>query len=249
MATAAITSYGAALSIAATAVAQLDRIGGIKVTAPVVDATGHDSTSGWDELIASGRKRGEPIPIHGKLKVADTNGQVALKTALVAGTLSAIVITFPTTITSTWTFSAYVEDFEIEEMGLDGTCGFNATLRPSGVMTWGITASTGMSALTGVEENAGAALTFNPTFAIGTYTYAVSVNTASSYVKFTPTAASHTITITNSFDSSESTVATGNQSGELDLGAAATITTFTIKVVETGKAAKTYTVVVSRPAP
>jgi len=241
----AITQYGAAMSIGGTAVAQLDEIGEVKIAHKLLEATAHDSTSGWEELIPSGRKSVSAIPIKGRLKVSDTNGQVALKTALVAGTLSAIVITFPTAITATWSFNAYVEDFSTGALGQDGVAEFTATLRVSGVPTLAITASGGISGLSGIEENAGGALTFNPTFATGTYDYVVAVNTASTYIKLTPTAASHTITISNGTTSQS--VTSGAQSGEIDLGAAGTVTTVTITVYETGKAAKVYTIHVSRP--
>ena len=104
-----------------------------------------------------------------------------------------------------------------------------------------ITYSNNLSGLTGIEEEVGGALTLVPTFAGGTYEYAVTVNTASTYIKLTPAAASGVITVNGN------TVSTGTETGEIPLGAAGSITTVTIKVKETDKIARNYTLTVMRP--
>jgi hypothetical protein len=100
-----------------------------------------------------------------------------------------------------------------------------------------------MSALSLADTNG--ALTPIPTFVIGTFLYTFSVLTASAWVKFTPTAANHTITIVCGTQSE--TITSGSQSGAITLGSAGTVTTITITVQETAKVAKTYTFYVTRP--
>lgn len=243
-ASSAIAGFGAAFSWNSQTVGEITEIGGLKVSAKFIDITNLSSPDGFEEQKPTLLK-GENLSIKGNFIASDTNGQQAMLTDFLAKTSRTGVITFPTAITATWTFTGYIANFEITGLSNDGKVEFSAEIAITGKPTLAIGASTGMSNLTGIEENAGGALTFNPTFAIGTYLYAVAVNTASTYIKLTPTAASHTITISNG--TSEQTVTSGAQSGEIDLGSAGTVTTITVKVYEAGKTTKTYTIYVSRP--
>ncbi|MDD4986686.1 MAG: cadherin-like beta sandwich domain-containing protein [Dehalococcoidales bacterium] len=158
------------------------------------------------------------------------------------------VITFPASVIGTFTFIGYLASFEIAGFTIDGSLEFIAEIAINGEPALALTASGGLSALTGIEENAGAALDFIPDFANSIYLYTVAVNTASTYVKFTPTATAHTITILNGYDGSTTTVASGNQSGPLALGGANTVTKFTITATETGKVSMVYVIYVTRAA-
>jgi len=247
MTTAAKSGFGATLTWNGQLVAEIFEIGGLKISSEFKDVTSHSSTNRFREKIATLLKA-ENIPIKGNFIYDDINGQVAMITDCKNQASRTAIITFPTAISGTWTLTAYLANIEITGFGIEGSIEFNAELEPTGEPTLSLTASGGLTGLAGVEENAGSALDFIPNFANGTYVYTVAVNTASGYVKFTPTAASHTITITNGFDSSVVTVASGAQSGELPLGAANTVTLFTIKCYETGKVAKEYKVYVTRAA-
>jgi predicted secreted protein len=236
-------AFGTTLSWNSQALAEVVNLTGPSMKADAKEMTSHDSTGGFREYL-SGLKDGGEITLDLNFVPGDTNGIIALVADYKAGTARTAVITGPTAAAFTWTATAIVTSVE-PSFPFDDKLGISVTLKLTGVPVMAVTASTGMASLTGIEENTGAALTFNPTFAIGTLSYVVAVNTASTYIKLTPTAGSHTITISNG--TSEQTVTSGAQSGEIDLGSAGTITTVTVKVKETGKMAKTYTIYVSRP--
>jgi len=235
--TGAISQYGSTLQIAGYTVAQVEDIGEIKISHKMSDASAHDS-GGWGEVIPSGSKSAATIAIKGRCKPGDTNGQVALRAALVAGTLSAIVITDSTGVISA-SFNGYVEDWAWGGLSQTGDAiEFSCTLHPSGVITQGITASNNVTALTITTA------TLYPIFAAGTYAYTATSTGAS--VTVTATFAAGTATVTNgtSTVALTSTVA----SAALALGVAGTVTTITIVVTETGKVAKTYIINIAKTA-
>ena len=140
-------------------------------------------------------------------------------------------------------------DFETDDPKTGDMINFSAELTIVGKPTLAITASTGMSALSAVDSTG--ALTLFPTFAIGTFQYTATTSAAATWVKFTPTAASHTITI-NSYTNAgvlleTTSVTSGNQSSAM-VSTDATIVKYIITVQETGKSAKNYTIFVSNPA-
>ncbi len=245
MTTSAEKAFGTQITRNGTVIAELASIGPAGKTLETQDVTTHQSANGYREFIGTLKDGGE-IALAGNFIKGDTNGQVGLETDLENRTVQSFVITFAGTA-ATWTFSALVTKFQIEDMTPDGKQGFTATLRVTGKPVLAITASGGLTGLTGIEENAGGAITFVPAFLAGTTTYAVSVNTASTWIKLTPTAAAHTITISNG--TSSQTVTSGAQSGEIDLGAADSVTTVTITATESGKVAQVTTIYVTRPAP
>lgn len=240
----AISSVGVTLTRAGNAIAELTKIGGIELKRDLIDVTNFDSE--YREFILGFIDPGE-VQIEGNFLAGDTSGQIALKSDLITGTAVAFVITFPTSITATWSFNGVVSSFKIGDMVTADKIPFSATIKVTGEPTLAITASTGAATITGVEENGGAALTFLPTYAIGTFTYTTTVNTASDWIKLTVTAASHTIYVSID-DGDETLLTTGVQSGELTIGAAGTVTKVEIRVYESAKTAKTYTIYVSRPA-
>lgn len=243
MTTSALGAFGAVLTWNSQPIAEIINISGPKITIETKDVTSHSSPSSFKEFIP-GLADGGEVSIEGNFIPGDTNGQIAFINDAVARMARTAVITLPTAAATSWTFTGIITSLEFTAPH-DDKLGFSATIKITGVPVKGVTASAGMSALTGIEENAGAALTFLPAFAIGTFIYTTTVNTNSDWVKLTPTAAAHTITIT--VGGADSVVASGAQSGELALGAAGTVTTITIKVQESDHVAKTYTLHVSRP--
>jgi len=234
-------AFGTTLGIGAVLIAEVKRIGGPSQRADTIDVSSHDSPNQFREFIA-GLKDGGEISIEGSFIVGSA-GQVALNTNLQDGSIDTYVLTFPAAMATTWTFDALVTALNTDAPH-DAAATFTATLKVTGKPTLGITPSTGMATLTGIEENTGAALTFVPAFSISKFTYVVSINTASTWVKFLPTAAAHTITIL--YSGLSVPVVSGNLTGALAV-VDGVVTTFIIRVQETGCAPKDYTVYVGTP--
>ena len=235
-------AFGTTLMRVDVPIAELTNIGGPSLSADTIDATSHDSlviASGYREFIQGLRNGGE-ISIEGNFIPANP-GQVALKTDFDDGSLVAYTITFPAVMATTWTFSAIVTALETSSP-FDDKASFTATLKVSGKPSLNVTASAGMSALTGNSYPTEAALVFVPTFAIGTFFYTCDVVSTKTYVRLSPTATGHTITINGSI------VTTETESGDITLGDEGTNTKITIIVWQAGKAKKTYIVWVTRAA-
>jgi hypothetical protein len=237
--------YGCTLTWATNVVGRLTSIGGVNLTAAKVDATTFASVDSYKEVLPGMLDPGE-VPIEGYFDPDDTLGQVALMTSFNARTIGAWTITFPTEIsTAAWAGNAYVIGLAIGALTLEGMIPFTAVLAITGKPVLSITASGGMTAFAGIEENAGAALDLVPNFLAGILTYTATVNTASTWVKLTVTAAAHTITVT--VLGVTHTLVTAVQSDALVIGAANTVTELVITCKETGKVAKVYSLFVSRP--
>jgi len=225
---------------------ELTRIGSVNLTATKVDSTTLGSADYYKEFIPGLLDPGD-VEIEGLFRPDDA-GTILLKTDMEARTSQTFTIAFPTALsTTTWTGTAYITAFSAGDATPEGIIPFSATMSIVGKPTLGVTASTGMATCTIVDDVAGVPV-FVPVFAIGTFTYTIAVANTITWVKLTPTAAAHTITITNAFDSTSQTITTGNQSGELDLGAADTVTLLTVNVYESGKSAKNYYIYVARAA-
>ncbi len=243
MVTSGVIGQTTTLTWNSATVVELTSIGGVKVSTNMVDSTTFGTANNFTEAYP-GLLTASPIAIAGIFR-PDNAAQLAIINDQLSRTSRTAVISFPTTLsTTTWTATCYVSDFATGDVTTGEMITFTAELTIVGKPVLAITASTGMSALTATDSTG--ALTLFPTFAIGTFTYTASTGAAATWVKFTPTAASHTITITSSLGESE-VIASGAQSGAFTTTDAA-ITTYTIVVQETGKSAKTYTIVVSNPA-
>jgi len=229
--TAAIAAYGAVLARDGNTIAELTKIGPPKLKLDTAEVTNHQSSDSYREYIGTLLDGGD-VAIEGNFIVGDTNGQIGLITDMEAKTVQSFVLTFPTAVTATWTFSALVTAFEIGDMNHDGSVTFTATLKVTGKPTLANTASTGLTTPFFVISQS----------AVNVYTYVATVLTGVTSVTVTPTAAAGTITVNGN------TVATGVASSAITLGAAGSVTTITIVVTETGKTAKTYTIYLSRAA-
>ncbi len=245
MTTSAIIGKGAVFARAGNAIAELTAINGIDVTRGSVEATSHDSASGYQEFIP-GLKDGGEISLEGNFIAGDTNGQIALfNTDMESDALVAYTITFPTAITATFSFNGFVTKAPGIGLPIGDKIPFAATIKVSGKPTLSVTASNNITVLSGIEENTGAALDFVPNFAQATRTYNINVNTASTWIKVTATFAAGTCTVEVGGVVVQTLTSTV-QSGAITIGAADSLTDVLIKVKETGKVAVTYTLHVAR---
>lgn len=219
------------------ALAELTSIGGPSMKTDTIELTNHDSADTFREFVAGLRDGGE-VTIDGNFIPGDTNGQIALVTDMQAGTARQIVITGPTAAAFTWTFNAICTAFEPSHP-FDDKLSFSATFKVTGKPALSISASTGLTTpFFAISESA----VIVPSPANDVYEYVATVLTGITSVTCTPTATAGVITVNGN------TVATGEASSAIALGAAGSITTITIVVKETGKMAKTYTVKVARAA-
>lgn len=219
-------------------VSEITNIGGPQRTTDEEDVTSHDSPDGTEEVLMTLKRNGE-IPLEGNYDLTDVNGQLALETAYNEQTLGQCEIVLPGGIAS-FGFEAYVKGINTG-FPVNGKIPFNATIRPTGKFNFNVNPSGGLTALTGVDSDAGA-LAFIPAFNNAVYLYTVAVATGITFIKLTPTAAAHTIKINGA------AVTTAQESGEIALGAAGTNTEISIVAKETGKIEKTYKIIVARAA-
>lgn len=235
---------GTTISINATNIGVLTEISGPEITADTIDITTLDVTGGTRTFIQGFMDAGE-VTLKGFFDNVDT-GHAAVKAALDAGTTDTYIITFPSTIGATWTFSGVVTKFKAGDATLEDPIVFEATIKVSGLPVLGTTASAGLSAATFTQTDGSTALTaaaMTPTFATGTYIYGFTYTTQTSF-KVKMTGASHTIKCYVDGVYAE-TLTSGTAGTAIALGAAATKE---IKIIcyEAAKSPKTYTFMVSR---
>ena len=240
MTTAAKSTFGTKLIWNYRELAELISISGPTQKVDTIEVTSHDSASAFKEFIA-GMIGGGEITVEGNFIASDTYGQIVFNTDKQARNKRTIWIVMPMAVGAAWTAEAIATALEMSYPH-DGKLGLSATLAITGKPTLTVTQTTGMSGLTGIEETDSTALEISPAIAVGTYAYTCTVDTASSYVKLTPVAASHTIYIQGT------AVDTGVQSGEIALGAAGTDTVIFIMAYESAKAPRLYRLTVTRPA-
>jgi predicted secreted protein len=238
MASSAKSGKGTTLTRAGNLIAEITKIGGPKLSRDTIDVTNHDSVNDYKEKIA-GIKDGGDVSIEGNFIPGDSNGQIGLLTDFEAGTLQTFVLTLPTAMATTWTFTAIVKNIE-SEAPFDDKVPFKATLAISGKPVLGVTASAGFTTPF-LTASVG---TFIPAVAQATLSYVLNVVTGTTSITLTPTAAAGVIVVTANGVSQ--TVNSGAASTAITLGAAGSITVVTITVTETNKQPKTYTVNVAR---
>jgi len=233
MTTEAIAAFGVTLERDSNPIAEITNLSTPELSLDTVDVTSHDSPNTFKEFVGTVLDGGE-VAIEGNFIAGDTNGQVALLDDMLNKTKQSFVITFPTEITATWSFDAYVTKYKAGDFPVDGKVPFSSTLKITGKPTLAITAATGPTNIV-VTGNVSGALTLVPTYAAGTYEYAID-GTGDASVTVTVTAAgADAITVNGN------TVASGVPSGAIDL-TPDEITTITVIVSETGKVSKIYTI-------
>ncbi|MCK9569547.1 hypothetical protein M0R72_11460 [Candidatus Pacearchaeota archaeon] len=231
----AIAARGVTLTRDGNLIAEIDSISPPEVKRETIDSTNFDSADDAREFIA-GLIDGGEMSFEANFIAGDTDGQVALESDLESGEAVAFVITFPTSITATFSFNAIVTSFKLLQMKKGEKVSFSCTVKVTGLPALAIGASTGLT----TPFFSIATATVYPDPANDVYEY-VGVSTGVS-VTVTPTATAGVIKVNGS------TVATGVPSSAISLGDAGDITTITITVTETGKVTKTYTVLVAKTA-
>jgi len=127
------TLAGAALAT----VAQVTNIGGPSLSLDTVDVTCHDSTSGFEEVVATLLRGGEvslDIVYDPADDTHDATGGNGLITRMNAKRLTNFSLIFPNVATTTWAFDGYVTGFE-PSMPVDGALTATVTIKTTGPMT------------------------------------------------------------------------------------------------------------------
>lgn len=228
---------GTKLFIGANSVAELTSISGLEISGDTIETTTYDS-GGWRTFI-QGLKDGGEVSVSGFFFPGDTNGQKAVYDALISGASTNFSINFPATLGAQWTFSGIVTGFTTNP-DMEQSITFEATIKVSGQPALGLTASTGLSALS--LSGAG---TLSPTFANGKFVYSYTYATAAT-ITVTATAASHTILLYIDGVFSQ-TLTSGSASNAISF-AALDSKMLTIVASESGKTQKIYEVAVVRTA-
>jgi hypothetical protein len=236
MASTGKSAYGTTLTRNGNIVAEITELGGVSLTAGSIELTHLTSANGYKEFIQGFRDSGE-FTMKGNLIVGDTDGQVGLLTDFNAGTAYSYVMTFPTTITATWTFTGFPIAFATDPIAVDGKLGFSATIKITGKSTLAITASVNVTAL------AVTTATLTPVFAAATYAYVANATTTTTCT-MTATFAAGVATLTSGTAVQTLTSTIASASIALAVG----LNVVTISVQETGKTATVYTIWVFRTA-
>ena len=132
-------AYGTALykgTNTGTAYGQVVSISGPSLSLDTVDVTSHDSTSAWEEVVATILRSGE-ITLEIVYDPANATHKYAtggLLYDMVSRTAITLTLIFPDTATTEWTFSAFVTAFE-PSAPVDGALTASVTLKPTGVVT------------------------------------------------------------------------------------------------------------------
>ena len=231
-------ALGTTLSINGNAIAELTEINGLDLSADTIDTTTLDAADGHRTFIQGLKDAGE-VSLSGNFYPGDTNGQKALLTAFNNGTADTYIITFPTSMGATWTFTGIVTKYTTGA-GLEDAVSFEASIKVTGKPALGVTASTGLSAL----SLTGTAGDTTPDVAADTHYYTHTFTTDES-ITITVTAANHTIKLyVNDVYMQE--LASGSASAEITGFDAGTSKKLTVIAYESGKTPKVYTIVAVR---
>lgn len=123
-------SVGTILKIGTVVVGDLTKITPPERSTDSKEITTLAVTDGYKRFLP-GLIDGGEVSLTGFFVFTDA-GQVALETALDAGTTDAYSIVFPAVIGATFTFNAFVLKFKVNEADLDNPLGFEVTLKVSG---------------------------------------------------------------------------------------------------------------------
>lgn len=229
-------AFGTTLTWDSESVAGLTAINGVEVTADTTEVSNHLSSDAYKEYLVGMIEPGE-LSVEGQFDYTDTDGQHAMLTDLNARTAKTWTITFPSATGATWTGSGFLVGFKVGDATLDGAIPFSARIKLTGKPTFAVTASTGLTTpFFAISESA----VVTPDEAGDVYEYVATVLTGVTSVTVTPTATAGTITVDGN------TVATGEASSAITLGAAGSVTEIEIVVTEDDKSPVTYTIWVAR---
>lgn len=113
--TSGVSAFGTQYKIGGTAVAEVTSISGPGLSADVIDMTSHDSTTGYREFV-QGLKDGGEVSfdiIYVPAGVTHKNASGGLLWYYEQGGTAQHSIVFPDSATTTWTFDAFVTNFEV----------------------------------------------------------------------------------------------------------------------------------------
>lgn len=240
--TSGFSAFGTTLKWNAQPLAELQSIGGPGISIDTVELTSHDSVSAFREFVA-GLRDGGDVSIEGNFIPGDSAGQRAFITDMKAGTKREVIITGPTAAAFTWVFDAIVTGYE-PSYPFDGKLGFTATLKVTGKPVLAISTSANSSALSFIDSVG--AKTPIPAYAAGVYVYTLTIASASDWIKITTTHATAVSIIATALGVPHVLTST-EQSEQIIMGLADSVTAVTIDYKETGKMTKRYTIYVQRP--
>lgn len=201
------------------------------------DLTNQDSPDETEEFGVAMKHSGDIS--FDMVHVPSNAGQAMLDTDYEAGTERELIITGPTGMSTTWTAQALITNLG-GSLPYQDTVIQNVTFSLTGKVTLGVTYATGPSGLV-VTGNVSGALTLSPAYAVGTYEYIADGSSEASVTVTVTAAGADTITVNGN------TAASGVATGAITLTADVN-TTITVKVGETGKATKTYTIRIIGPS-
>jgi len=227
--------FGATLTWNSQVVANLNSVGGLKLTIDSRETTVHKTADRF-KTFGAGLVEAGDIPIVGYFDHTDTNGQIAMVTDAQAGTERTYLVTLPSSTGATLTGTGFITEISTGEMDTEGNIPFSATIKPTGKPTFAVTAVVGMSAC-GFSND----VLMMPTFAIGTYEYAVTITNGQTSTIVTPVDATsgEVITITGPNGASQ-VVATGVASSAIAIASDA-LNDIVVVISKTGCSSKTYT--------
>lgn len=240
MATEAKWAYGTQLKKGAVAIAELTNINGLDLDADEIDVTNHDSPGGFEEVIRTIKRTGV-VSLEGNF-VPGNDGQAALMAdyLTIDGNPSSYTIDFsPTGLEAEWNFTAFVKKAPSTEAPVDGKIPFSAEIRVTGEPSLDLGYSANLAALAITTPVTAIA----PAFAADYYEYVADVATGTTDVRFTIEGA-HDVTINGVLVASDGV----SETGDFALGAAGSVTTFTVAHKEAGKIPRRYKVHVARAA-
>ena len=236
----ATKGLGTTISIGGVGIGNLTDINGTDTSVETMEVSTLDSST--KDYITGLDDSGE-VSISGFYEPGNA-GQAALFAAKEGHTEDTYIITFPASMGAAFTFTGLLTKVTTGA-GMSDPVSFEATILLTSAVTVGTTPSTGASALVVTEAGGGAltAVSFAPSFAIGTYNYSVQFTTETAYV-IKVTAASHTLKLyaDNVF---VETLVSGSESSSIAQAAAGSKS---LKVIcyETGKTPITYNLMVSK---
>jgi len=229
-------AHGTKLMIDEEQLTNLTDISGPGIDIEDLDVTDHNSADAWMEFVKGLKDAGE-VSIDGNFNI--TNAQKMMELINASGN-NDISIIFPTSPETALNLNGFVNNYE-PSAPHDDKIEFSGSLKISGKPELSHDVSGGLTALEGIEETMEEALDFVPSFENDVYEYTTTVEADSTWIKLTPTAADHEITVNGQ------TVSSGNQSGEIALGDQGSLTNVKVKAKEEGKIAKIYEIIVTRP--
>lgn len=131
-----LAAFGTLFKRGAVTIAQVKSIGGPGLSLDTEDVTSHDSTGGWEEVVATILRSGEITLdlIYDPAAATHKYASGGLLYDLVSRTAQAFSLVFPDVAVTTWTFNAFVTGFE-PSAPVDGALSASVTLKITGQPT------------------------------------------------------------------------------------------------------------------